>query len=363
MRKSAVSRLLTFLLSVVVVLSVLPGVAVAESRAGGVVVVHENETVTGDLEAFAGSVVVRGTVTGDLDAFAGSVEVTGRVGGDVDAAAGDVEVGPNATVGGSLDAAAGNVLIAGTVDGDVSASGEVIRIAPGGSVGGDLQATGRSITLAAGSSVGGDVTYDGLLKRNPDAAVGGSITKTDLGGAVTDEPPFLPDWLTTGYGFAANFLLGALLLLAFPAFSRAATDRMIESPLRTTGVGLLALLAIPVVLVLLALTIVGIPLSVVGVVLLVFGAWTGAVYGRIAVGTWLVGLAGVENRWAALLAGLVALVIASRLPVVGGLVELGVVLLGVGALAVLLSRRYRGVEPDAQETPAESGDDTGPMSV
>lgn len=359
MRIDISSRRFVLLISLLVVLAVVPGVAAAETRSGGTVVVESGETVEGNLEAFAGNVIVRGTVTGDVNAFAGNVVIAGRVDGDVEAAAGNVEIAPSGSVGGELEAAAGNVVIAGTVDGDVSASGETIRVASGGQIGGKLQAAGQTIVLADGSSIAGDVEYEGTLQRAAGASVGGAVTRTDLGEVVSTGPPLVPNWVGTIYGFLVNLVFGAILLLLFPGFSRRVSDRVLESPLRTTGVGLLVLVSLPILLVLLAITIVGIPLSLVGLFLLLVGGWAGAVYGRFAVGTWLTAFADVENRWVSLLVGMLAVGLVSQVPFVGGLVDLVVLLLGVGALAMVLTQRYRRDEP---ETPVGSqpGDETGP---
>jgi hypothetical protein len=100
------------------------------------------------------------------------------------------------------------------------------------------------------------------------------------------------------------------------------------------------------VLAVVAITIIGIPLSVIGFLLFLLTAWVGAVYGRIAVGEWLLSLAGVTNRWLALLVGLVVVAIGVRVPVVGGLVEFLVFLLGFGALAATLYRGYRRRDRD-----------------
>jgi cytoskeletal protein CcmA (bactofilin family) len=332
------------LVSLLLVLSIVPGVAAAETRSGGAIVVERGETVNGDLEAFGGSVVVRGTVTGDVSAFAGDVRIEGRVGGNVEAAAGNVVVGRDATIGGNLQASAGSVRIAGTVGGNVEAAAETLTLAEGASVGGNLQAGAETVRLADGSSVAGNVRYGGDIDRADGAQVGGSVTRDEglvVNGPVVGDLPRIPAWVGTVYGFLVNAALGVLLLAAFPAFSRRVTDRATDSPLRSGGVGLLTLLVVPFVLVVLAITIIGIPLSVIGFLLTLLAAWVGAVYGRIAIGDWLLARADVTNRWLALLVGLVVVGVGVRIPVVGGVVEFLVFLLGFGALAGTLYRTYR----------------------
>lgn len=345
------------LVSLLLVLSVLPGIAAADTRSGGSVVVGPDETVTGDLEAFAGSVVIRGTVTGDVSAFAGDVRIEGRVEGDVEAAAGSVEIAPGATVGGDLQASAGNVRIAGAVAGNVEAAAETVSVADGGTIGGNLEAGAETVRLASGASVAGDVRYGGQLDRADGAQVGGATVQDGdlvVNGPIVGDVPRIPAWVGTAYGFLVNAALGILLLAAFPAFSRRVTAQATDSPLRSGGIGFLTLILVPVGLVLIALTIIGIPLSLIGALLFGFTLWVGAVYGRIAVGDWLLGLVNVQNRWLALLVGLVVVALGVSIPIVGGLVEFVVFLLGFGALATALYRSYR--RRDQQASGRSEGD-------
>ena len=142
------------------------------------------------------------------------------------------------------------------------------------------------------------------------------------------------------WGALVNLLIGAVLLFAFPRFSTRVADRVADDPVRTGGVGLLAVLSIVVVLVLLLITIVGIPLSLAGAVLFGLLAWVGAIYGRYAVGEWLLSYADADNRWAALVVGVLVVGLASLVPILGGLAELVVFLLGFGAVVLGLRERY-----------------------
>lgn len=317
---------------------VLPGVAAAESRSGGTIVVEEGETVDGDLDAVGGTVVVRGTVTGDLNAFAGTVVVEGTVGGDVDAAGGNVDVARNGTVGGDLEVASGTVHVAGTVEGNAEIGA-------------------RDATLAGTSRIGGDLDYAGTLTREDGAVVGGSVSQGDVqvspvGGVL----PSLPNWAFDAYGYLLNLGLGALLLVVAPAFSRRVTDTAVEDPLRSGGLGLVGLFAVLLSLVVFALTIIGIPLTLLGAVLFGFTAWVGAVYGRVAVGTWLSALADVESRWLALFIGVTAIAVLTRLPWVGEAIDVLVFLLGFGALASNLTHDYRRRRDRDAGPDSDSGD-------
>jgi cytoskeletal protein CcmA (bactofilin family) len=364
MTRNTVSRAAAVAVILLAAFAAGTGVVAAESRTGGTIVVERGETVRGDLEVFGGSVIVRGTVEGDLAGLAGDLYVaeTGRVEGNVEGAAGNVRIA--GVVEGDLSAGAGNVVLSSgaNVGGDVSVGAGSLSIDDGATVGGNLAAGAQrivvngtvqgdaevgaeEIVLGSGAVIGGDLTYDGRLRRADGAVVRGAVERDpDLVTGPTFEGPagpLVPGWAFDVYGFLANLVLGAVLLLAFPAFSQRVALRAVEEPVRSGGVGLLAILGVPVALVLLAITVVGIPLAVVGAILFGIVAWAGAVYGRFAVGGLLTAYFDVDSDWVALVSGLVVVAIAVRIPFVGRLIDLLVGLVGVGALALVLASGYR----------------------
>lgn len=356
-RTRYLSRSFVLLVTLIVVLATVPGLAAAEQRAGGTVVVAEGETVDG-LEAFAGSVVVRGTVDGDLSAFAGDVTIaeTGRVTGNVAGAAGSIRIA--GTVDGDVSGGAGDVTIAetGTLGGNLDAGAGTVRI--DGTIGGDVTVGAERIVLGSTASIAGDLTYDGQL-QGPRSAVAGTVERDRSLGSSSGgfgPVPGFSEFVLGVYGFLVNLALGALLLLAFPRFSRQVADAAVEGPARSGAVGLLALVGVPFVLVLTALTIIGIPLAVVGAMLFGVLAWVGAVYGRIAVGTWLTAYTAVESRWVALLVGFLVVAVAVRIPFVGWIPELLVFLLGLGALALAMTGRRHAQRESTEEAPDTDAD-------
>jgi cytoskeletal protein CcmA (bactofilin family) len=338
-------RTVPALVAALLVVALLPGTAAAaQAQTGGTVVVGPDETHEGDLEAFAGSVVVEGTVTGDLEAAAGNVEITGTVEGDVEAAGGSVTVGEGARIGGSLSAGAGPVVVDGRVDGDAEIGAEEIRIGPN-------------------ADIRGDLTYDGQLGRADGATVGGTVAPSDDVQVNPGGPTFsVPTGTFTVYGVLANLVAGAVLLVAFPRFSTTVADGIDADPLRTGAFGLLALLAVPIVCTLLLRTLVDIPLSLAGFVGYVFLVWAGALYGRFALGRWLLAQADRDSRWLALLVGVVGAALVKLIPILGDLVEAAVVLVGLGALVLALRDRYRseGDEDEPEVGPQSPAGDAEP---
>jgi hypothetical protein len=444
-----VPKITSFVVLLVLVAAVVPGTAAAATEVGVSVVVERGETVTEDVTAGAGSVLILGRVEGNVTALAGNVVVTGEVTGDVTAVGGNVEV--TGDVGGGLTAFAINLGIDGTVGREVDAivafldvgghvrrSVETIgffvevertgriddglqttayRTVVNGTIGGvsnatrnatggvsnetvneSTNATGNQTTAspptgnattaernatrdrttesplagnesAPAQNAPSDRTTDAPSDRTTDApgdrmTDGSSLSTANLvsvsdGGAAATPLQLVPGLgrgdrlsLFDGYGFLVNLLLGAILVGWLPNFSTRVASTVVRHPVRSGGTGVAVLLAAPVVLVVLALSVFGIPLALAGLSLYVVSSWVGVAYGRFAVGTWLfvgsarlLGAVGVEtepvrNRWARLLVGYLAVTLLIRVPYVGTAVDGIVLALGLGALSSLAYDAY-----------------------
>ncbi|QLH82579.1 bactofilin family protein [Halosimplex pelagicum] len=308
----------------------------------GDAVVHG--TVEGDVEAAAGSVRITGEVTDDVEAAAGSVTVEGRVGGTVEAAAGSVEVGPDATVGGDVEAAAGTVTVAGAVDGDVTGS-ETVRLEDGATIRGDV-AYGETLDRADGAAVAGTVTHDESLQLD---GLQWGITLEDLD--ALGELAVVPSPVVSLVTAIGALVVGALLLVVFPDFSGEMVETVTDQPGRSAAAGLATMIAVPAVLLAVAITIVGLPLAFAGGAVFALATWLALVYGEYLVGTRVLDAAGADNRWAALVVGVVGVELLAQIPLFGDLLTFAVVLLGLGTGALTIAARRRGGDDGSAETP------------
>jgi cytoskeletal protein CcmA (bactofilin family) len=344
---SSVRRVMLRLVLVTALVVATAGVGSAQStQAGGSVVVEEGETV-GDLQAAGGQVLIRGTVdgdlrgyagtvvvsetgvvTGDFQASAGSVTVHGTVQGDVESAAGSVIVGPNGVVGEDVTAAASDLVVEGTVEGDVTAAVERLQLAPTASIAGSVQ-----------------YSADAEFDREEGASVGGAVSAVDnlsvdagFGDFAEGGPIGL---LLSAYGVIATLVIGAALLVVSPEFTDTVVAEVREETLRSGGIGLGGLVGIPIVLLLVAVTIVGLPLALLG--LMAFGllVFVSAALAEYAAGTWALSYTSIDSQWAALAVGVVGVALLARIPVVGVWINLLVFLFGFGAVLAILYRGYR----------------------
>lgn len=236
-------------------------------------------------------------------------------------------------VGGSLEAA-------GKINGDVSVAGGRLDISGTAVINGDVNAAGSNLQRDPDATISGDITteQDGPFIVTPS---GVQIPALDM--AVDPSFSFI--------GFMLRVILWALLAMLLALFLpnqlRNLAQTAVGQPLITGGLGLLTAIVLPLVLVIIALTLLLIPVSLIGILGLVI-AWA---YGLIALGTELGNrFAGIfKAHWhPALAAGagtfLLMLVIngiEAAIPCIGLAPKIIVSVIGLGA--VLLTRG--GMQP------------------
>jgi len=206
-----------------------------------------------------GSVLVDGTVEGDCISLGGPVTVNGTVSNDVAAMGGAVTI--NGVVKGDVSAIGGAMLIAGSVDGDVSSIGGDMTLEPAAKVSGDVSIMGGKLSKAEGAQVEGDVTQAdmGLAKR--------------MWMPLAMRLKYLPDikekvspW-RQAFGFVMFLffcggigLMTALIALFFPKNLETAAACLESDFWRAGGAGALVIMLTVPVLVLMAVSILGLPL-------------------------------------------------------------------------------------------------------
>lgn len=321
--------------------------------------VSVSDSVPGDLMAAAASVTVGGPVEGDLLAAGGRVTASARVGGsvraaggevtvdgpvarNVTAAAGSVRIGPEGRVRGNAYLSGGEIVVDGRVAGHLRATGEVVRIL--GSVDGSVDVTAERVVLGPGARVGGDLTH-----RSPepaevasDARVEGRLTHRPAGGGGA-----LAEWIGRLVRIGAFLFTGGVLVALFPAAADRLRETLEERPVPSAGLGVAALIGAPLALLLVGLTVLGVPLMLVGGALFAAALYVARAVVALWLGERLLGRAPARaRRVAAFLVGGALVALAGLVPWVGWLVTLAATVLGLGAGVELLSRRWReGREP------------------
>lgn len=344
-------------------------------------------TVTGDAILFGNDVNVNGTVEGDLLVFAQTLTVKGAVRGSVRGAAVELRldgpVGRNVTVIGSqVTVAAG-----AEVQGSVAALAQTLRV--GGAVNGSVDAT------AADATVSGSVDRDVVLRNDiPFLSSGGRTTiaaSAVIQGALRHvgatpavvasgarivagvneqsvEAATRPDialHLTWSlYRLLGVFLLGWLCLWLFRKPAAAMLASLTEQPWVALLTGLAALILVPVIAIIIAVTLIGAPISLALMGLYALGMYLSRALVGVVVGRWLQafgqrrGIRLPHGDVAALLIGLLTLGVLMDvvlgwpylgwfrvLNTVGGIVAFALMLWGLGGFAVGFWRSARLSKP------------------
>lgn len=320
--------------------------------------------------------------------LATALALAGAAAGQGAAAADDVQPAPGLVIGGSYNLAQGT-----TMRGDVNAVGATVTIAPGAALDGHLIAVGGSttidgtvtedvhvyggaLTLGDHAAVGGDVSTDyATFERAAGAVVSGQVTEGARGPVRFSLPAYVRspavgaaraafprDPLDGLFGAVALGLLAMLVMAVAPARLTRVREAMLHRPVRMGVDGLLTGIVAIVLLVLLAVTLIGIPLTILGAMLLYASVLFGWIAFGDAVGQYLAEAFRQEwSRAVRVAVGAFSLALAvtvlEYVPVLGALVGS---LLSIVALGAVRSTRYGGRDARARQGGAPPSPATQP---
>jgi uncharacterized RDD family membrane protein YckC len=273
----------------------------------GSVYVAADETIPGNAVAVMGPVTVDGTVEGNAVAVMGSNTINGTVEGNAVVVLGTLHLGPNSKIEGNA----------------VTVGGKIDR-APGSIVNGGIVEQGHGLDFSDNS--GAMSWWNHGLRMGRPVAFGPNLN-------------FL--WLLN----ICLIALYVLLTVAFPNGIRKCGDTLVNRPGLTFLTGILAILALPVVFILLLITVVGIPVAVIVLPLSILAA---LLFGRAAINS-LVGrsILGKDAHPAlAVVVGSLVMLALYLVPLVGLLLFAFVAFLGfASALATLFTSTRAALPP------------------
>lgn len=246
------------------------------NAAGGTVSI--NGSVGQDLQVMGGNVDIRGAVKDDLRGFGGTITVLADVAGDVVVCGGNLNLqGPR--VDGDLVAAGGNIVVQSNVKGKLLAAGgsvildggagdvdiraESVRI--NGRIAGNAKISARKIELGPKASFAGTITY---WSDNEPAFPGNPVRDESLRFENRDfhHESMIPGFVAAGiFGFVMSLFAGALTIagihIFFRTFLRESAELLDRSPGVPLTKGALFLLISPMGILLLFISLVGIPIG------------------------------------------------------------------------------------------------------
>lgn len=303
--------------------------------------------ISGDVMAAGGEVSITATLADDLRVAGGDISLCSKIEGDAVMAGGDIDICKDNIVRNKLWVAGGDVIIDGVVEQEVKIRAGNVRLA--GTFLKDLDIVANSIEVLSGSKIGGDLNYKSPNPANiQDGAVITGKANHTIGESwwgKDGSDMSTRDLLKLGFGFFFVLILGTLLTafvlskLLPNAYSN--SDTIIRTKLLPSiAVGLLVTLITPVVLMLLAMTAIGIPLAWIGLLiyllLLVTGSFASLLFIANSILRMLKPNQTPSLSWQLLsiLAAIVLLLIIGVIPLLGGVALFLVYLTGIGAFSI-----------------------------
>ena len=323
--------------------------------AGGSIAVESKDVA--EIIAAGGEVNLADVVTNRIIAAGGDVTIGGAITKSLIAAGGEITVRPGSKIGGDVILAGGEVNCDGDVGGDFTASGGSLTVS--GRIAGDATLRAGEIVLRPGTKIAGNLNYrsEDELTIPEGVTVAGTVTR--LAGDDSWEMDFSIGNIVAGIllallaGIVALFIFSSAVLALFSRQIDQASRIVSEQPLQSLGLGVLLVIALPVTVLILMITIVGIPLGLFtlavggilgGLGIVVAAYWIGMKLRRVAAGD------GTKPRFLVLLGwtllGLVLFCLVGLMPIVGNLAQFFALVTGFGAfvLAMLGGNPPRGQE-------------------
>ncbi|MHA7899828.1 MAG: hypothetical protein ACX94B_08190 [Henriciella sp.] len=310
--------------------------------------VRSESPISGSAHFAGREIIVNGAVGGDLYAAGMDIEIMAPVSGDATLAGYNISVG---NVGGDLRATATKLSLTGTVDGYTIVTGD--RVTFNAQVKGDVSLSASNVTFSETAVIEGNllvfedeigkteipttVISEDRIERRP--AAGSRAASEDL--AIWDgDHPVMKFFKRLVFVAIVVGLVAALL----PRPVTNTRDVTFKRPFSTFWLGFLSLSAAIGSAIVLLMTGIAFILVPVSLLIAALGALVGYFIGVYVLGSAAVsvigrrGEDGISDRVLAAGAGALLATLISRIPVLGWVGTLTIILLGGGALVVWLFR-------------------------
>ena len=300
-----------------------------ELRNGGLVTI--DTPISDDVIATGGMVSVNASVE-SLIVAAGQVIINAPVTGDVIAAGGSVLV--NAPVGGKVVAAGGEIRLNADARNAVLA-GSTISIGRNATVSRDV--------LASGNTMVNDGTVKGTLTVNAE----NFVNNGNAGKVVYTRPDNNRVFGVSLFDVAITIgflILGLVLIALFPGPYSAAEAEVRRSPIKDFFIGWGTIIGGGIILVIIAVTMIGIPVALMGLLPFVGLLMTASLIASSALGSVVLGSLKVHaNPYLLFVAGFILFTILALIPVLGIIVRIIAVGAGTGAIVVVFLAKFEGM--------------------
>jgi len=298
-----------------------------------------NGVINGDIIAIGANINIGGEITGSVRVGGDSVTITGDIGGDLITAVDDIVVNDSAIIGRDLVFAGRIIDIDAPINEEITGWGS--RVTIGDIVGGDVEIGVERLTIASTADIEGDLIYysDEQATIEAGAKIGGTTTHEPSKYKVSDYWIFRNFQIWGAFiAFFMTLIVGIAVILIAPRRAKAVAAAIKAKPLLSLGWGTLLLIATPIAIVILCVTIIGIPLGIIGAIVYGLAIFLSQVAFGLFIGYWIIGYTrNVDSRGMLVLAfllGFVLLTLVKLIPFVGPFIWLVTSIFGIGAMVM-----------------------------
>jgi hypothetical protein len=270
------------------------------AKTGESIYVAENEFVPYNFVVTGGTIDFLGEAQKDVIVFGGKINISGPVHGDVIVAGGDVKI--SGRVDGNVRTAGGNVEISSKIGKNLTVAGGTVVLSNDSEVawdamvaGGNLDLRGKingNLSLASGiATIGGEIggrvdsyVKDGTMIILPDTKIGGGFQywskkeilipeSVKIGGEINHkiiethkksaQAIFIYYLMKIVFGIFSLLIIGFIVIKLFVKQTQNVIQEFKQSPWLSFGWGFVSLIIIPIVILLLMVSIAGLPLALI----------------------------------------------------------------------------------------------------
>jgi cytoskeletal protein CcmA (bactofilin family) len=299
-------------------------------RIGKTVTVAVNELIPEDLVAAGADVEILGNLKEKLKVFGANVVISGDVQGET------IVFGSNVVLSGKyhskVKGVAANLILSGIFDDNVEVGAAKITMAPTAVIKGNLIYSTAVLDQQAGSQIMGNLIRKGMMARKKEVEQWREKSKK-----IVSSLGFL-FWVLS---LPAFLIVGALFHYAFPKKTDAIVTTISQSPWKSTGVGFVFLVVVPVGIIISLLTLVGIPTAIIAALLYVIFLYISRIYIGVWIGRKLLGF--IKKSLATaffwpFLAGTIIITLLGLIPFIGWAFRLFFLLISLGAMWMVIWR-------------------------
>jgi len=320
-------------------------------------------TVTEDVHFLGNSVTVTGRIGDDFRGAGETLRITGTIDGDVLWAGANLIIEEGAVINGSVLSGTGTVTHRGEIKGSARLGAGTIYMT--GTIDGNAELyTDGGLTISDGGSIGGDLIYSGPAQMDfEDGVVGGTVSFREVKKTDDIDFDFSPAFgiFAHIFEFFAAIIAGVIIIALTKDHARQTANKIRTRPMKSLGIGFVAYICIPIVILITLVLIITIPFSFVLALSYLIAVYIAKFYFAIWLGSTILRRGDrimTTSPIPPMLLGLVLVYLATAIPVLGTLIGIVIIFFGLGAL---LQRKETRL--DVAFEPAEPTDENALPSV